>query len=171
MSATPKAPVISVVIEDPNWRKDGPALRLIRRAVKQALTSPVALVSRGGEGAALSVTLLLTDDAKLRALNGSFRGKDKPTNVLAFPAADASYLGDIALAHGVVKREAREQGKNFAHHAAHLALHGTLHLLGYDHESAGEARAMETLETALLERLEIADPYAPRLYTRPRKKA
>ena len=153
---------ITLLVEDPKWRTHrGLAARLTSAA--EAARKAARL--KGG------FTILLAGDRNLRTLNHNFRGKDKPTNVLAFPAADASYLGDIALAHGVVKREAREQGKNFAHHAAHLALHGTLHLLGYDHESAGEARAMETLETALLERLEIADPYAPRLYTRPRKKA
>jgi probable rRNA maturation factor len=104
----------------------------------------------------------------LRALNAGFRRLDRPTNVLSFPAApgDPSFLGDIAMAYGVVKREARTQGKLFSAHAAHLAVHGTLHLLGYDHETPHDARTMESLEIRLLATLGIADPYAPRPYTR-----
>ena len=119
------------------------------------------------------LTVLLTDDARLRALNAAFRGKDKATNVLSFPAppSEALYLGDVALAYGVTEREARAQSKSFAAHAAHLVVHGILHLTGYDHEKARDARAMETLETAILARLGIADPYAPRPYTGPGKAA
>ena len=106
----------------------------------------------------------------MRALNASFRGKDKVTNVLSFSAADdPSSLGDIAMAYGLVKREARAQGKNFADHAAHLAMHGTLHLLGWDHEKAKDARRMEAVETQLLAGLGIADPYRARPYTGGRK--
>ena len=106
----------------------------------------------------------------MRALNASFRGKDKVTNVLSFSAADdPSSLGDIAMAYGLVKREARAQGKNFADHAAHLAMHGTLHLLGWDHEKAKDARRMEAVETQLLAALGIADPYRARPYTGGRK--
>ena len=122
-----KAPAISILIEEPRWREDPPALRLVRRAVRLALTSPPHLnpLPQGGRGK--SVTLLLSNDAKLRALNASFRRLDKPTNVLSFPATAGapSSLGDIAMAYGVVKREARAHRKNFAAHAAHLALHGT----------------------------------------------
>lgn len=172
MSAASKPPSISVAIEESGWRKDKAALRLMRRAVRLALVLPphpalARATARSGEVADPAVTLLLTTDAKLRSLNAAFRGKDKPTNVLSFPAAGAlSYLGDVALAFGVVQREARAQGKAFADHAAHLALHGTLHLLGYDHEAASEARIMEAIERKLLERLGIADPYASRSYSR-----
>ena len=120
-----------------------------------------------------SLTILLTDDAQLAELNASFRRKPKPTNVLSFPAsaAEPGYIGDIAMAYGVVRSEAEAQGKRFAAHAAHLAVHGVLHLLGHDHENATEAREMESLETALLSKLGIGDPYAPRPYTRRRKAA
>jgi len=161
-SARRKHPAISVVVEDSRWREDS-VLRLIRRAARLALQ---------GEAAA-SVTILLAGDAKMRALNASFRRKDKPTNVLSFPSAspDEPYLGDIALGRGVVAREARTQGKSFAAHAAHLVIHGILHLTGHDHEKANDARVMEALETALLAKLAIADPYAPRHYTRRGKAA
>jgi probable rRNA maturation factor len=162
---TRKTPAISLIVEEPHWRDDASILRLIRRAVRLALGSPPA--SKAGH---LSLTILLTNNRRLRNLNRDFRGKDKPTNVLSFPSAEESgSLGDIALALEILKSEARAQKKTLAEHAAHLALHGTLHLLGYDHEKPSEARGMEALEIALLARLGIADPYRPRPYTRGRK--
>jgi probable rRNA maturation factor len=161
-------PAISVVIEDPRWREDPSVLRLIRRAARLALAA-----SRKTGGNAPALTILLADDARLRALNASFRRKDKATNVLSFPSAlpDETYLGDVALGRGVVAREARAQGKSFAAHTAHLAIHGILHLAGHDHEKPNDARVMEALETALLAQLGFADPYAPRPYTRRGKAA
>ena len=95
-------------------------------------------------------------------LNRDFRGKDKPTNVLSFPAPanPEGHLGDIAIAYGVTAREAETAGKSLADHATHLAVHGVLHLLGYDHETDAEAEVMEPLEDAILAELGIADPYA-----------
>jgi probable rRNA maturation factor len=106
--------------------------------------------------------VLLADDARLQALNAQFRGKDSPTNVLSFgaPAGGAGPLGDIALAYGVCAREAAEQGKSLAAHLQHLTTHGVLHLIGYDHEDAAEAEAMEAKERAILAGLGLADPYA-----------
>ena len=103
----------------------------------------------------------MASDAKLRALNRDFRGKDKPTNVLSFPAAANAegYRGDIAIAYGVTAREAKAAGKSFADHAAHLVVHGVLHLAGYDHERARDAKIMEPLEVKILAGLGIADPY------------
>jgi len=112
----------------------------------------------------VSLTILLTSDAEVQALNKQYRGKDKPTNVLSFPDGDrgedgALQLGDIALAYETVMREAEAQEKTFAAHLAHLVIHGVLHLLGYDHEEEDEAEAMEALEIALLATMGIANPY------------
>lgn len=113
------------------------------------------------------VTLLFTDDAHIQALNARFRGKDKPTNVLSFPALmgtvlpdELVHLGDIALAYETVAREADADDKAFDHHLTHLIIHGFLHLLGYDHVMKDEAEEMEDLERHILARLAIADPYA-----------
>jgi probable rRNA maturation factor len=147
---------IEIVIEDPRWKEEGrdfPAT--LRRALRMALQAS-GTPRRGG------MTLLLSDDAKLAALNGQFRGKNKPTNVLSFPSVSDDYLGDVAIALGVAAREAQEAGKSIHDHAVHLAVHGVLHLLGYDHESAREAQIMEPLEVAILKKLGIANPYTAR---------
>ena len=134
------------------------------------LRSPKISTLPQGEGGG-TVTILLADDARLKSLNRDFRKKNKPTNVLSFPSALPGYLGDVAIAYRTVAREARAQGKLFAHHAAHLALHGVLHLLGYDHQAKREANAMESLEIELLARLGIASPYVLRPLTRAKKAA
>ena len=103
---------------------------------------------------------MLTDDAEVRQLNARWRGKDKPTNVLSFPAGDPVLIGDVVLAFQTVKREAAEQGKHFGDHLSHLVVHGALHLIGYDHVKARDAEAMEALERRVLAGLGIADPYA-----------
>jgi probable rRNA maturation factor len=112
----------------------------------------------------ISLTILLTSDERLHALNKAFRGKDKATNVLSFPSGggDDGYLGDIAIAFDVARKEARQSRKPFANHVTHLAVHGVLHLLGYDHETAREAKIMEPLEVSVLKALGIADPYRRR---------
>lgn len=120
----------------------------------------------------LSASLLFADDGEVHALNREWRGKDKPTNVLSFPmleradllalppAGPPELLGDIALALETCTREAAEKGLPLDHHAAHLIVHGLLHLAGHDHEiSAADARAMEQLEIKALALLGIADPY------------
>jgi probable rRNA maturation factor len=140
------------MIEDPKWRtKRGLGARLKRAA---------QLAQARGGNARGGLTILLSSDARLKALNTTFRGKDKATNVLSFPARRGDYLGDVAIAYGVTTKEARAAKKSFADHATHLAIHGVLHLLGYDHETARAARVMEPLETAILDELGIADPYA-----------
>ncbi|MCU0832112.1 MAG: rRNA maturation RNase YbeY [Rhizobiaceae bacterium] len=112
------------------------------------------------------VSLLLTNDAAVRDLNREWRGQDKPTNVLSFPGSDMPgpdgvvFLGDIALARETIAREAAGDGKTFTDHLTHLMVHGLLHLAGYDHEDDAEAEEMEALETRILARLAIADPYA-----------
>ena len=177
ISARRKSPAmrlsIAMVVDDPRWRADPSVVRGMRKAIRLALPSTPHPDHALAPAAASAVTVLLADDQRLRELNASFRGKDKPTNVLSFSPGrnDAGYLGDIALAYGVVAKEARSQRKALADHAAHLAIHGVLHLLGYDHEDGKEAERMEALEIALLQRLTIADPYRPRPYTTRRKKA
>ena len=114
------------------------------------------------------ISLLLLDEADARAYNRDYRQKDYATNVLSFalnegemmlPAQDDTLRGDLIICPQVVRREATEQGKLLAHHYAHLVLHGTLHLMGYDHINDSEAEAMEALETALLAQLGMANPY------------
>ncbi len=140
---------------DPRWRKTrGLAARL-------TAASELAL-KRANAPRRAGLTVLLTGDAELKALNHDFRGRNKPTNVLSFPAATnaENYLGDIALAYGVTSKEADAAGKRFADHATHLVVHGTLHLLGFDHTTGAQARKMEPLEAAILAEFGIADPYA-----------
>lgn len=111
------------------------------------------------------VSLLLTDDKHITAINSEFRGQKKPTNVLSFPQQDADcdvygpYLGDIVLAYETVFREADLENKDFNHHFQHLLVHGFLHLVGFDHETDNEAKVMENLEIDILRDLNIEDPY------------
>ena len=166
-------PSLSIVIDEPRWRGDPSVVRLMRKAIRLGLTAEPHPDHASPSAAASAVTVLLTHDERLRELNAFFRGKHKATNVLSFSPGgeDAAYLGDIALAFGVVVKEAQKQGKTMPEHAAHLAVHGVLHLLGYDHENANDAKHMEALEIALLKQLGIADPYRPRPYTTRRKRA
>ena len=117
---------------------------------------------------ACEITLTLTDDLAVQALNKAHRGKDKPTNVLSFPAYDPNdphvpgeviHLGDIVLAYETITHEAMEQNKSFEDHLTHLIVHGSLHLLGYDHEDDTEAQVMEALEIKILSTLGIKNPY------------
>jgi len=109
------------------------------------------------------MTVVLADDAFIRKLNRDFRGKDKATNVLSFPESripnPESYLGDLVLAHETIEREAHEQGKKVRDHVKHLLVHGTLHLLGHDHEEDKEAAQMEALEVKILKKLGVGNPY------------
>jgi probable rRNA maturation factor len=145
---------ITLLILDTKWRKSrGLGARL-------KLAAAEALAQGGGEPDA-ALTVLLTSDQHLRALNLGFRGMDRATNVLSFPSSMGAkfYLGDVAIAYGVTAKEAKNVGKSLIDHAAHLAVHGVLHLLGFDHVTARQARIMEPLETKILKVLNIADPY------------
>jgi probable rRNA maturation factor len=117
-----------------------------------------AAAAVGADGTA---DVLLTTDEAVKRLNARFLGKDKPTNVLSFPAPPNPFgqIGDVALALGVCEREAHEQGKPLGDHVRHLLVHGLLHLLGYDHQAEAEAEAMESLERSVLARLGVPDPY------------
>jgi probable rRNA maturation factor len=118
---------------------------------------------------AAELAIVLCDDSAIRALNRKWRGQNAPTNVLSFPAPaprngpDAPpYIGDVVIAYQSVAREAIAEGKRLDHHLSHLAIHGFLHLLGYDHESRRDARIMERLERRILKRIAVPDPFAPR---------
>lgn len=143
------------------WRGLPRARAIARETIAAAVAESGAALAEGVE-----VSLCLADDATLRALNARWRGIDKPTNVLSFPAAppgrlgSATTLGDIALAYETLEREAADFGLPIADHYRHLVAHGFLHLIGYDHETDAEAERMEALETRILARLGAADPYA-----------
>jgi probable rRNA maturation factor len=164
---------ITLIVEEPRWRKDAATLRLIRRAARLAVTAaPHPMVAKRAAGAPdPTANILLANDESLKALNRNFRGRNKPTNVLSFAGDWRGHLGDVAIAYETAAREARVQRKNLSAHAAHLAMHGVLHLLGYDHQEAHAATAMESLEISLLAKLGIVDPYAPRPLTRAKKAA
>jgi probable rRNA maturation factor len=150
---------IDIVIEHAPWRAAGivPELRdAARTALRAGRAQPGCIALRPAD---CGLTILLADDARLEALNTQFRGHRKPTNVLSFPATGESYLGDIAIAYTTTAREAQDCGKSFRGHALHLAVHGVLHLLGYDHETVRERRVMETLEKSILAEFGVADPY------------
>jgi probable rRNA maturation factor len=150
-----KAPLIDIVRNSPKWDGMPEAEKIVKRAIAEA--------QREASSGPAEIAIVLTDDSEIRKLNRQWRKKDKPTNVLSFPAADVageSHLGDIVIAYETLAREALAEGKPLAHHLAHLALHGYLHLLGYDHDNDRKAKAMERLETVILARMGIADPYA-----------
>lgn len=151
-----KRTTLDIVVEEPLWRRRRQALALLRRAAR------LALKAAGPAAQGRRLTILLSDDAHLMELNAKFRRRRKPTNVLSFPSRDSAYLGDVAIAYQTVAREARAQGKRFSAHAAHLAAHGVLHLLGQDHKNTAEAERMEAQERRILGRLGLSDPYAAR---------
>ena len=121
----------------------------------------------GGEGRDFEVTVRIVEEAESRELNRRYRGKNEPTNVLSFPFEapqgmpddDVTLLGDLVICAPIVRCEARDQGKTAFEHWAHMVVHGTLHLLGYDHQTEEDARPMEALEVRLLDLFGIADPY------------
>jgi len=152
---------IDMVVESALWKQHD-VKAIVRRAVAQAaamLSTPAA-----------ELAILLTDDSAIRSLNRTWRGVDKATNVLSFPTARAGgrppLIGDIVLAFETIAGEARAQGKPFAHHVAHLAVHGFLHLIGFDHVRHEDAEAMEQVERDVLRRMAIPDPYRPRPRTK-----
>jgi probable rRNA maturation factor len=148
------------------WQSEPAAGDVIQRAIATAAET----VDEDVADAELAV--MLTDDTGIRTLNSNWRGIDKPTNVLSFPALQPTgarreddvprMLGDIAIAYETMRREADEEQKPFDHHLSHLAVHGFLHLIGYDHENDEDAEEMETLEQKILAQLGIPDPYAER---------
>jgi len=157
---------VSVIVEHGAWRDAlADPVPLLRRAAAAAIAEARrARRSRSTRKPVVAVALI--DDRAMRKLNKMYRGKDKPTNVLSFPAGEAAEsrrathpLGDVAIALGTVKREAKAQGKTVNDHLMHLMVHAVLHLLGYDHESDPDAEEMEALERKALATLGVADPY------------
>jgi len=155
---------------DGEWDSSGPWDQLVRRAAEAAIAES-AFPQLATFDRPVEISVRLTGDEQVRALNSEWRGKDKPTNVLSFPMAEADelatanvagpelLLGDIILARGVCEAEAAEKGVSVQQHATHLLVHGTLHLLGYDHHDDDEAADMEDREIRALDRLGIANPY------------
>jgi probable rRNA maturation factor len=147
------------MVRSARWKMRPRSTAVVRKAVAaaaRAVSTPPA-----------ELAIVLTDDSAIRALNRDWRGHDSPTNVLSFPSLEAGrgtaaarHLGDIVIAYQSTAREAVAERKPFGHHLAHLAVHGFLHLVGFDHENDREARKMEQLEVEILARLAVPDPYA-----------
>jgi probable rRNA maturation factor len=157
---------IGVVVDHHDWLTAVPgAAALCRRAARAALAKGCSAEH------AVELCIVLADDAMIADLNGRFRGRREPTNVLSFPArgpsapaADepgrsATMLGDVVVALETLRREAERDGKRLEHHLAHLVVHGVLHLVGHDHANDAEASRMEALEIAALDRLSVGNPY------------
>ena len=159
-------PMTEVLVVADCWQTEPDAEAVIQRAIATAAETVDADI---GEA---ELAVMLTDDAGIRTLNCNWRGIDKPTNVLSFPALQPTgrggpddaprLLGDIAIAYETARMEADDEQKPFEHHLSHLAVHGFLHLIGYDHEQDDDAETMEILEAEVLAQLGIPDPYADR---------
>jgi probable rRNA maturation factor len=154
--------VIDILVESDGWADEATLHDLSARAIAAAWQK-----LHGAEQPESELSLVFTDDAAIKELNNDWRDKDKPTNVLSFPAftlkpgqKPGPMLGDIVIARETVAREAVDEDKPFDHHLTHLIVHGFLHLLGYDHLTEAQAEEMEGLERKILERLAIPDPYA-----------
>jgi probable rRNA maturation factor len=159
-------PSIDILVQSTRWRAQPRAKSTVLKAVAAAAA---ALKQRDFE-----LSVVLTGDNAIRALNRDWRGFDKPTNVLSFPSnpqpepnarkttapSQSPFIGDIVIAYETLAREAKAENKRFLHHLTHLTVHGFLHLMGYDHEVNREAEAMEQLERRVLAKLKIPDPYA-----------
>ncbi len=160
------SPLVEALVEDSRWEAAG-----IAGVAEQAARA--ALVAVGRDPDLHELGLLLCDDAKMTELNGQFRGKPQPTNVLSWPSFYGDmpeppgnpgegplFVGDLALGYETCAKEAEAAGISLADHAAHLVVHGVLHLVGYDHTDDPEAEAMESLETKILASMGVANPYS-----------
>ncbi|MBA5776083.1 rRNA maturation RNase YbeY [Stappia sp. F7233] len=152
--------VIDISIEAEGWAGEDDLARLVGLAVETAFAEESLQALPGSE-----LSVVFTDDARIRELNREWRCKDKPTNVLSFPGDEGEeppfgpLLGDIVIARETVAREADELEKPFDAHLTHLVVHGLLHLFGYDHQIDDEAEEMEDAERRILARLGLPDPY------------
>ncbi|SOC44152.1 probable rRNA maturation factor [Rhizobium subbaraonis] len=157
---------IQISVEEGPWADEEALLSLSERVIGAAARHLVREEGQPFPAAPPELSLVFTDDASIRAVNAEWRGQDKPTNVLSFPAFPVEpgdmpgpMLGDIIMAHETLAREAVELGKPFDDHLTHLLVHGFLHLFGYDHMETDEAEEMEGLETRILSELGLSDPY------------
>jgi probable rRNA maturation factor len=164
--------MLEIAIEaDADWDSNRSWEKLVREAAEAAIAES-AFPQLTTSERPIELSVRLASDDEVRALNAKWRGKDKATNVLSFPLANHDdfrsanipeqelLLGDIVLAHGVCEAEALKKGVSVQEHASHLLIHGTLHLLGYDHHDDAAAAEMESREVRALARLGISDPYA-----------
>jgi len=149
-----KKPIINFILLNKIWTQLAPAWE---HEMSCAFEKAAEALERDFSESEVSV--VLADDREVQALNKTFRHKDKPTNVLAFPSDEEGELGDIILAHETIMREAEEAAISPLHHTLHLIIHGFLHLLGYDHEKENDAHHMETMEIQILKALNVANPY------------
>jgi probable rRNA maturation factor len=153
-------PSIDIQIQSPLWD----AQPLAAQTVHDAIAAAAATLSTADN----EVSILLTDDKAIRLLNREWRGIDKPTNVLSFPAATTKasvrmpLFGDIVMAYETLKRECDDEDRIFLHHLAHLTVHGFLHLIGYDHQVEAQAEEMEGLESKIMTRMQMPDPHLAR---------
>ena len=159
-------PLTEVLVVADCWQTEPDVESVIHRAINAAAELA------GADVGDAELAVMLTDDSGIRTLNNNWRGIDKPTNVLSFPALQPTgtatpsdvprMLGDIAIAYETTRKEADDEQKPFDHHLSHLAVHGFLHLIGHDHENDDDAEAMEGLEQEILAHLGIPDPYTDR---------
>jgi probable rRNA maturation factor len=154
------APSITIQVQSPLWEAEPAA----EQTVRDGIVAAAATLSTADN----EVSILLTDDKAIRLLNREWRGIDKPTNVLSFPAATTKasvrmpLFGDIVIAYETLKRECDDEGRIFLHHLAHLTVHGFLHLIGYDHQVEAQAEEMEGLESKIMTRMQMPDPHLAR---------
>jgi len=154
------APLIDIRIDSPLWYGQPLAELTVRDAIAAAAA---ALATTDGE-----VSIVLTNDEGIKKLNRDWRGIEKPTNVLSFPAPKAKitgstkFLGDIVIAYETLKQECDDEDRIFLHHLAHLTVHGFLHLIGYDHQNDSDAEEMEGLESKIMSAMKMPDPYFAR---------
>ena len=154
------APSITIQVQSPLWEAEPAA----EQTVRDAIAAAAATLSTADN----EVSILLTDDKAIRLLNREWRGIDKPTNVLSFPAATTKasvrmpLFGDIVIAYETLKRECDDEDRIFLHHLAHLTVHGFLHLIGYDHQVEAQAEEMEGLESKIMMRMQMPDPHLAR---------
>ena len=159
-------PITEILVTADGWRDEPGAETTLQRAIAAAAEAVDTDI------ADTEIAVMLTDDSTMRTLNLDWRGIDKPTNVLSFPAQTKAapreggpprMLGDIAISYETARREADDAHTPFDHHLSHLAVHGFLHLIGYDHEDDDAAETMEALEQEILAQLGIPNPYAERM--------